>query len=266
MLQRLLELFHDDVRLSVLDGRLERNVRFDNVHELMGEIILGALGSSSHDNGGADVEGWDGHDGDAHPFGTGPGDIESEGFDFVVPHLFEDIHHLPRTQKLLLIPATPRHSLHLIHILNLHMQPHLGILGLIPIAMIALLLGSDQHMHGVQPALSILNLLGIPKLVFGIFHGDTTAVEADASEGLEGDVNETVVVDGTSEFDVAEVARVGFVVEVAEAGVVDSSVDGLACHVGLISRHPRGNFPSIHGNRLRHAILSQFVRIDDTEL
>mmetsp|Transcript_12737 Transcript_12737/g.24304 ORF Transcript_12737/g.24304 Transcript_12737/m.24304 type:complete len:358 (-) Transcript_12737:381-1454(-) len=255
VLQRLLELLHDDIGFAVLDGRLEGDVGFDDVDELVGEVVLGGLGASAHDDGGSDVEGGDGHDGDAHPFGTGPGDVETEGFDFFVPHLFEDIHGLRRTQKLLLIPATPRHPLHLIRVLDLQMQPHPRILGLKSIAVIALLLPPYQYVHGRQPLLSILDRFRALELVLRVFHDDAAAVEADAAEGLEGDVDEAVVVDGAGEFDVAEVARVGFVVEVAEARVVDASVDGLSCHVGLIPSHPRGNLTSIHGNRLRHRIL-----------
>ena len=88
MLKSLLELLHDNVRLTILDGSLQRNVGFDNVDELMSQIVLGGLGAAPHDDGGTDVEGGHGHDGDAHPFGTGPGDIEPEGFHLFVPHLF----------------------------------------------------------------------------------------------------------------------------------------------------------------------------------
>ena len=58
-------------------------------------------------------------------------------------------------------------------------------------------------------------------------------METDASERLQGDVDKSLMIDGTSQFDVAEVSGIGFVVEVAEAGVVDSAVDRLACYVRL---------------------------------
>ena len=58
-------------------------------------------------------------------------------------------------------------------------------------------------------------------------------METDASERLEGDVDKSLMIDGTSQFDVAEVSGIGFVVEVAEAGVVDSAVDRLARYIRL---------------------------------
>ena len=145
----------------------------------------------------------------------------------------QDFNSLLRTEELLLITTTPRHPLHLIRILNLQMQSHLRILGLIPIAMITLLPRPNKRMHRTQPLFTILNRLRPAEFVLRVLHGDPAAVEADAAEGFEGGVDEAVVVDGAGEIDVAEVSGVGFVVEVAEAGVVDASVDGLACHVGL---------------------------------
>lgn len=93
VLQRLLELLHDDVRLAILYGRPERDVGLDDIDKLVGEVVLGGVGAASHDNGRADVEGGDGHDGHAHPLGAGPGDVQSEGFDLVVSHLFAAERH-----------------------------------------------------------------------------------------------------------------------------------------------------------------------------
>jgi len=72
------------------------------------------------------------------------------------------------------------------------------------------------------------------KLVLPLLHLDPTAVKTHAPQRFEGDVDESLVVDGTCQFDVTEVSGVGFVVEVPEAGIVDASVDWLTCHVGLV--------------------------------
>jgi hypothetical protein len=105
VLQHLLELLHDDVGLSVLDGGLERNVALDNVDELVHQVILRALGAASHDQGGADVDGPHGEDGDAHPFGAGPCDVENKGLDVLLAHLLEDAHGLLSGEELLSVAA-----------------------------------------------------------------------------------------------------------------------------------------------------------------
>jgi hypothetical protein len=70
-------------------------------------------------------------------------------------------------------------------------------------------------MHSIQPPLPVLDLPGPFEFVLRVFHGESTAVEADTSECLEGDIKETIMVDWTCEFDVAKVSRIRLVMEVA---------------------------------------------------
>lgn len=114
------------------------------------------------------------------------------------------------------------------------MQPDLRVLRLVSVAVVALLLGPKEVMHRRQPPLAILDPPRLSELVIRLVDGDATAVEADAPQRLERDVDEPVVVHGTSELDVTEVTRVGLVVEVAEAGIIDSAVDWLPSHVSLV--------------------------------
>mmetsp|Transcript_17830 Transcript_17830/g.38495 ORF Transcript_17830/g.38495 Transcript_17830/m.38495 type:complete len:208 (-) Transcript_17830:1025-1648(-) len=143
VLKCLLKLLNDNVGFPVLDSSFESNVGLDNVDKLMGEIILRRLSTPSHDDRGTDVKRRHGHHRDAHPLRTSPSNVESKSFNLVIPHLFEDINGLLSTHELLLIPTTPWNSFHLISILNFHVQSHLGILWLIPIAVIALLFGAN---------------------------------------------------------------------------------------------------------------------------
>lgn len=63
-----------------------------------------------------------------------------------------------------------------------------------------------------------------------------------------------------------KVSRIRLVMEVTETRVVDTTVDGLSCHIGLVSRNPRGNLPPVHRDGLGHRVLPQLVRVDDAEL
>ncbi len=145
----------------------------------------------------------------------------------------QDINSLLSTQELLLITTASKTTFHLRRVLNFDMQSHLGVLRLKAIAMVTLLLGTDEFMHGIQPPLPILDRLGPLELVLRVFHGDTTAMEAHAAQGLEYNVEEPIVIDWTSQLDMAKVSRIRLVMEVPETRVVDATVDGLPCHVRL---------------------------------
>mmetsp|Transcript_5855 Transcript_5855/g.11702 ORF Transcript_5855/g.11702 Transcript_5855/m.11702 type:complete len:228 (-) Transcript_5855:243-926(-) len=121
-------------------------------------------------------------------------------------------------------------------------------------------------MHGFQSLFPILDHPRPLELVFRVFHFNPAAMKAHTSQCLQGNINKPLVIDRSSKFNVPEVSRVGFVMEISEARVVHSSVDWLTGHVGLISSNPRGDFSPIDSNSLRHRILPQFVRIDDPEL
>ena len=58
----------------------------------------------------------------------------------------QNIHRLLSTHKLLLIPTPTRNTFHLIGIFNLNMKSHTSVFGLISVAMIAFLFGTDEGM------------------------------------------------------------------------------------------------------------------------
>ena len=106
----------------------------------------------------------------------------------------QDVNGFLSTHELLLVPTAASNTFHLIRILNFHMQPHLGILWLISITVLALLFGTEKVMHGIQPPLPVLNHFRPREFVIRIFHGDTTAMEADTAQCFECRIEESVVV------------------------------------------------------------------------
>jgi hypothetical protein len=59
-------------------------------------------------------------------------------------------------------------------------------------------LPSVKNSHGIQPPLPILQLPRHLKLVLGVLHFNPTAMKTHASQSLESDVNETLMVDWSS--------------------------------------------------------------------
>lgn len=145
----------------------------------------------------------------------------------------QDVDSLLSTQELFLITAAPRDTIHLIRVFNLYMQSHPGVFGLNAIAVVALLFGADEFMHGSQPPLPVLDTLSLtkPKILF--FQGDPTTMKAHATQSLENYIKEPIVINWTCQLNVTKVSRIRLVVDVAKTRVVDTTVDGLSCHIGL---------------------------------
>ena len=141
----------------------------------------------------------------------------------------QDINSLLSAQELFLISTAPDDTLHLIRVLNFHMQTNLRVLGLEAIAVVAFLLGADKCMHGLYPPLPVLDHLGPLKLKLRVFHGNPTAVEANTAQCLENDIEETIVVNRTSQLNMPKVTGIRLVMEVTETRVIDTSVDWLSC-------------------------------------
>ena len=57
VLEGLLKLIHDEVGLQVLDGDLEVEVGFDNVDQLVDEVVFGGFGANPHDHRGIYMQG-----------------------------------------------------------------------------------------------------------------------------------------------------------------------------------------------------------------
>ena len=147
----------------------------------------------------------------------------------------QDVNDLLSTQELFLIATASGGTFHLISILDFHMQSHLGILWLKAIAMITLLLRADEFVHNVQSPLPIFDHLSPAKLVLRVFHRDSATMEANATQCLEGNINEPNVVHWTCQLNVTKISWIRLVVDIAKTRVVHASVDGLSCHVGLCS-------------------------------
>ena len=255
MLETLLKLFDDNLRLSIRDCVLEGDVGLYNVYELVGQVVLRAHGATAHGDRWADVDGGDGHDRDAQPLWAGPSYVKAQRFHVLLAHPAEDLHGLGGGKELLPI-ATAGDAVHLVGELGLKMKADLGILWLVAVAVFALLPRAEVFVHGIQTAFAIEDTQVALELKLGLFDGDTAAVVADAPERLEDDRNEALVVHRAGQIDVAEVAGVGLVVQVPHTRVVGPAVDRLAIDLRLVPRDTGGDLAAVNGEGLRHRVLA----------
>jgi hypothetical protein len=58
---------------------------------------------------------------------------------------------------------------------------------------------------------------------------------------------------------VSEIARIGLVVETAQAGIVGAAVDGLTVDGGFVSRNTRRDLAAVDRNGLRDTVLSLYL-------
>jgi hypothetical protein len=52
------------------------------------------------------------------------------------------------------------------------------------------------------------------------------------------------------QFQVSKIARVGFIVQIAQTGIIGASIDRLTVDLGFVPRNTGGDFASIDGNGL----------------
>jgi len=126
----------------------------------------------------------------------------------------QDVDSLLSTQELLLVSAASCNTFHFIGILNFDMKSHLGVFGLVSIAMVALLFGTDKMMHGIQPPLPILNHFCPREFVLPLLHCNTATVKADTSQCLQCHIKESVVIHWTGQLNVTEVSRIRFIMKI----------------------------------------------------
>jgi hypothetical protein len=81
-------------------------------------------------------------------------------------------------------------------------------------------------------------------------------MKTNASQRLEHNGKESLMVDGSRQFQVSKVTRIGLVVEVPQAGIVGAAVYGLAVDLGFVAGHAGGDFAAIDGNGLGDTVLS----------
>ena len=146
----------------------------------------------------------------------------------------QDVNDLLSTQELFLIATVSGGTFHLISILDFHMQTHLGILWLKAIAVVALLLRTDEFVHDIQSPLSILDHLRPAKFVLCVFHGDPAAMEANTAQRFERYIDEPNVVHWTSQLNVTKITGIRLVMEITETRIIYTTVDWLSCHIGLL--------------------------------
>mmetsp|Transcript_25875 Transcript_25875/g.74824 ORF Transcript_25875/g.74824 Transcript_25875/m.74824 type:complete len:428 (-) Transcript_25875:47-1330(-) len=265
VLQTLLELLHDDLRLSVRDGILQSNVGLDDVDELMGQIILRAHGATAHGNAGPNVDGRDGQDLNQEPLGSGPRDVQSKRLHVLLPHAAEDLHGLGSGKELLPIAATGN-VVHLVRELRLNVQTNLGVLGLVAIAVIALLPRAQVLVHLIETTLTVEDTKSPLELKLILGHHDAAAVVADATERLENDVDEPLMIHRPGEVDMTKVSRIGLVVQVSHTRIVGTTVHRLAIDLRFVPSNTRRDLTAIDRQSLSNRVLTQLVRIDHSKL
>ena len=79
---------------------------------------------------------------------------------------------------------------------------------------------------------------------------------ADTPHSLEDHIDKALVIDRTSQLQMAKVARIGLVMQISQARVVRTAIDGLALDLSLISSDTGWNFAAIDCNGLSHRVLA----------
>mmetsp|Transcript_24871 Transcript_24871/g.58302 ORF Transcript_24871/g.58302 Transcript_24871/m.58302 type:complete len:405 (-) Transcript_24871:178-1392(-) len=244
VLQTLLELLHDDLGLSVRDGILQSNVGLNDVDELMRQIILRAHGATAHGNAGPNVDGRNGQDLNEKPLGTGPRDVQSQRFSVLLPHAAEDLHGLGSGEELLPV-ATAGNVVHLVRELRLKVQTNLGVLGLVTVAVIALLPRAQVLVHLVETTLTVEDAKSPLELELVLGHHDAAAIVADATERFENDVDESLMIHRPGKVDMTKVSRIGLVVQVSHTRIVGATVHRLAIDLSFVPSNARRDLTAI---------------------
>jgi hypothetical protein len=264
VLECLFKLLYNNIGFSVRNGISQGNVAFDNINELMGQVILRGC-STTHADTGSNMQGWDGQDLHQQPIGPGMHGVQTQNFHILLLHALKDLDRLRSTQKLFRV-ATRGTAAIVLGILGFDVQANLGNFRLGSLAVIATLDVSQQFVKCVEALAAFLDFRGHLHLVLVHRFLDASAVETDTPKALEGCVEIPLVIDRPGEFQVAEVARVTLVVEVSEAGIVHASVDWLTLDLCLIPCDSGRDLAAIDRYRLSYRVLSKLVRIDNTEL
>mmetsp|Transcript_19703 Transcript_19703/g.55021 ORF Transcript_19703/g.55021 Transcript_19703/m.55021 type:complete len:611 (-) Transcript_19703:453-2285(-) len=265
VLQGLLELLDDNVGFSVLNGVAEGNVALDDVDQLVGQIVFRG-GSTAHADTGPDVRRRDRQDLDQQPIGSGVGRVEAQDFHVLLLHGLEDLDGLRPAQELLRVATRGAPTGVVVHIFRLQVKADLGEFRLRSLAVLALLDVAQKVVKGVEALSALLDFLGHLHLVVVHRFLDARAMETDASERLKGSVEVPLVVDRSGQFQVPKVPRVALVVEVSQAGIVDSSIDGLTLDLCFVLGDSGRNLARIHRYCLGDRVLAKLVGIHHTEL
>ena len=255
VLQTLLELLHDDLRLTVGDGILQSNVGFDDVDKLMRQIILRAHGATAHGHARPNVDGGNGQDLNQEPLGTGPRDVQSKRLHVLLPHAAEDLHSLGGGKELLPI-ATAGNVAHLVRELSLKVQTNLGVLGLMSIAVIALLPRTQVLVHLVETTLTVEDAEGTLELELILSYHDAATVVADATQRFENDVDESLMIHRPGKVDMTKMAGITLVVQVSHTRIVGTTIHRLAIDLRFISSNTRRDLTAIDRQSLSNRVLT----------
>ena len=262
------------LQLDVVGGAIlleltQRLVGADNVLELDGEIVLAACVRRVHLDGRAHVRRGNGDDGEHHPVGPRVVRVEAQTLRVLVADALEN-----RVRTLWVHVDFPLVLVRRLLELRCDHQPVTLEVGLRSRARPALSLRLRKVHHCAQPLRRILlasrngeALRVVAQLaVRGLFVAeDRRAREADATQCLEGGVDEGDVVHWLGELEVAKVARallrvhaagraVDRAIDRAERRIHQATRDGLAPFEGAVRRH------------IAHRCLLQLLWAEDAEL
>lgn len=204
------ELFHHHGRFATGNGLLQTEIRFDNVHQLVRQIVFGTLRSTSNRHGRSHVQRWDGQHLYEQPIGPSVRNIQSEQLLIFIADLLKDFYARFTRQELLRIAAG---GVGIFGEFRTDMQIDFGVFGLDAGAMFALFLVAQQFVQGIQAAFAGFDLCTLLKFVFIRQHPQPTAMVTHTPEHFEGGVEEPQMIDWFGQFQMTKIPRTRFVLD-----------------------------------------------------
>ena len=154
------------------------------------------------------------------PVGTGVLAIQPHNLDVLVRHQTKDFDDRLARQRLFGI-TTGRCTI--VREIGGNVEIRLGVFRLLALTVVALLLVAQQFVQRIEAAFAVADLDALLEFELVRQHAHAAAVKADAPQHLQRDVEKALVVHRLGQFEVTEIARIGFVVQVSETRIIDAA-------------------------------------------
>ena len=140
------------------------------------------------------------------------------------------------------------------------MQTNLGVLGLMSIAVIALLPRTQVLVHLVETTLAVENAESTLELELILGYHDATTVVADAAQRFENDVDESLMIHRPGKVDMTKMAGITLVVQVSHTRIVGATVHRLTIDLRFIPSNTRRDLTAVDRQSLSHRILTLLIQ------
>jgi hypothetical protein len=142
-------------------------------------------------------------------------------------------------------------------------QTNLGVLGLMSIAVIALLPRPQVLVHLVETTLTVEDAESTLELELILGDHDAAAVVADATQRFENDVDESLMIHRPGKVNMTKMAGITLVVQVSHTRIIGTTVHRLTIDLRFIPSNARRDLTAIDRQSLSNRVLTLlFQRYD----